>query len=643
VSGSYVRFQDFVLQFEASSHGGFRARVIKSPFGEGSVRFSLPSIGDSESILRCGPSSPSECGYQTATSTVGTPRPLKIGSELFKSVFHGQVRMLFDKSRGQIEVSPDQGLRLMIKLDPSDEEIGALADQPWELLCDGETESFLALSRQTSLVRYLDVPHSSQPIPFTPPLRILAVAASPRGLPPLDLEKEMRHLEELNRSASGVEVRFLTSASVGVVRKALSEDTYHVVHFMGHGTFDHVSDEGMLAFEGSDGAPEPVLVSGKAFAAKLTDLRSLGLVVLNACSTARTGHQGGAKSFRGVATALVLGGIPAVVAMQCPISDLAAIGFSAAFYRNLARGDSIDEALAEGRQAIHSAKQETFEWATPVLFLRIHDGTVFMAKPTGQESESVVERLARLGPVGLNSLKGLFLLAASLGSLLPGFAFFLNLSPPFIPGTALVTALAAALVAIAFAWPRKRSTSDTVVKKEFLRAAAVIFASFFLAVSYISLYKFTTVVPPVPPPTVSCQTGFGLSYLTESARLFIKENPALANPQDLMLAYAAFAGCRSDLIWESWSILTAGVVLITHFSAASLLWALGFAWLARLLSSPSRRNTLALIILAISLCSCMSERLPSSHASFARRIKHLEVKVKELDDRKASTEAPAQQ
>jgi hypothetical protein len=282
-------------------------------------------------------------------------------------------------SRGQLADSPHLGLRLKIKLDPRDTETSALADLPWELLCDGATEDFFALSRQMSLVRYLDVPQPPQPTPFTPPLRILAVSASPRGLQPLGLKKEMRRLKKLNRSSSGVEVQCLPHASAAVVRKALSGDTYNVLHFMGHGTFDHASGDGMLAFEGPNGSLD--LVSGKAFATMLKDLRSLGVVVLNACNTARARHEGGMSPFRGVATALVLSGIPAMVAMQKPLSDPAAIAFSAAFYRHLARGDSIDEALTEGRQAIHSAQPATFEWATPVLFLRIPEGDVFV-KPT---------------------------------------------------------------------------------------------------------------------------------------------------------------------------------------------------------------------------------------------------------------------
>jgi hypothetical protein len=385
VSERQVRFEDFVLQFDTSSRGGFRARVLKSPFGEGAVAFSLPSVAGAEMAAPGGSGISRDTVHHGATVTHDGRPPLDIGTELFRSVFQGQVRTLLDKSRGQLEISPNLGLRLKIKLDPSDEETGALADLPWELLCDGETEDFFALSRQTSLVRYLDVPRPSQPIPFTPPLRILALGASPHGLQPLDLEEEMERLEDLNQSSAEVNVQILPHASAGTVREALAGDTYNVLHFMGHGTFDRASGEGMLAFEGPGGSLD--LVSGKAFATKLRDLRSLGVVVLNACNTARARQQGGANPFRGVATALVLGGVPAVVAMQRPISDRAAIGFSAAFYRHLARGDSIDEALTEGRQAIHSAKPEEFEWATPVLFLRMPDGNVFVAKPAERPKE----------------------------------------------------------------------------------------------------------------------------------------------------------------------------------------------------------------------------------------------------------------
>ncbi len=375
-----MHYEDFVLQLEASSRGGYSARVLKSPFGEGATSFVLPAIAQTGLAggirLRAPEDDPSP---PAADPRRVEPSPTEIGTELYRAVFQGPVRSLLDKSRGQLERSPQSGLRLKIKLDLGDPDTAALADLPWELLCDSETEDFFALSRQTSLVRYLDVPRMSQPIPFTPPLRILAVSASPDSMPPLDLAEEARRLEALRQSGLPIEVKHLVNASAGAMREALVSGTWHVMHFMGHGHFDRATGEGMLAFERADGRGD--LVSGRAFATKLKDLSSLGVVVLNACNTARAGRQGEVNPFHGVATALVLGGVRAVVAMQRPIPDRAAIAFSTAFYRHLARGDSIDEALIEGRQAIHSAAPETFAWAIPVLFLRTPEGNVFTAQP----------------------------------------------------------------------------------------------------------------------------------------------------------------------------------------------------------------------------------------------------------------------
>ena len=78
----------------------------------------------------------------------------------------------------------------------------------------------------------------------------------------------------------------------------------------------------------------------------------------------------GVEPFSGVATALVRAGVPAVLAMQFPISDQAAIAFSREFYRRLASGDALETAVTEGRLLISRRDPESLEWATPVLYLR---------------------------------------------------------------------------------------------------------------------------------------------------------------------------------------------------------------------------------------------------------------------------------
>ena len=225
------------------------------------------------------------------------------------------------------------------------------------------------------MVRYLDVSRPTSPFPLPSPLRILVVIASPRGLAGLDLRRERTNIESAWGRNKNVEVVFLQEATLGALREELLEAPIHVLHFMGHGGFDDRSGEGVLYFVGPDGGRQPI--SGHVLASKLKDFKTLRLVFLNACNTAKTAGKAGVNPFAGVASALVLSGIPAVVAMQLPISDRAAIAFSRSFYQRLSAGEPVDTAVAEGRQAVHSEDSATTEWATPVLFLRTPDGALF--------------------------------------------------------------------------------------------------------------------------------------------------------------------------------------------------------------------------------------------------------------------------
>ena len=105
----------------------------------------------------------------------------------------------------------------------------------------------------------------------------------------------------------------------------------------------------------------------------LHDHEALRLIFLNACQ----GAQGGRSDpFAGVAQRLAQQGAPAVLAMQFPVTDGAAIALSQAFYQALADGLPADTALSEARKAI-AAQGNPLEWATPVLFSRSEDNRLF--------------------------------------------------------------------------------------------------------------------------------------------------------------------------------------------------------------------------------------------------------------------------
>ena len=118
------------------------------------------------------------------------------------------------------------------------------------------------------------------------------------------------------------------------------------------------------------------------------------MVVLNACRSARTDA---VDPFGGIAQGLVQQDATAVVAMQFPISDRAAVTFTSDFYGSLADGLPVDQAVTSARKALLAEFRD--EWATPVLFMRAPDGHIFenvAAEPA--PSGGVVEPPSGSGP-----------------------------------------------------------------------------------------------------------------------------------------------------------------------------------------------------------------------------------------------------
>jgi hypothetical protein len=268
----------------------------------------------------------------------------------------------------------------------------ALAGLPWEAMYDQAAAAYLC--RQEQLVRHVPVASVPTPLRIRPPLRILGVVSSPRGLPALDVDKERDHLARaLTRPASQglAELHWAPTATWADLQDLLLDGEWHVLHFIGHGDFDPVQDEGVLALERVDGRADLVA------AHRLTDLLRQArpmprLVVLNSCSGAAPGAS---DLFSGTAAALVRGGVSAVAAMQYEISDPAAVAFARGFYAAIARGRGVDDAVSSGRVAILGLGDRTLEWVTPVLYLRGHDSQLFTL-PAPAEMADETQAYARL-------------------------------------------------------------------------------------------------------------------------------------------------------------------------------------------------------------------------------------------------------
>lgn len=347
----------------------------------------------------------------------GNARSLRaVGETLFDALFRGQVLRLFTGVYDQRTRLNDSYLRIRLDIDERAPEI---ADLPWEFLYWRDAP--LATQVQTLLVRrWLNMEYGPiAPLSVAGTPKVLLVIPGGSGLA-TDREREIV-IGALQRA--GIPHQILEGPVwLQRVEDALAGDTFHILHFIGHGAIAAAEDGAMRGFLAFNARPAP---AGSSTAVDWADHEriqvllsphaSLRLVILNACEGARTGARGPldrGNGFIGLAPAILRAGVPAVIAMQYPIRDDVALQFADTFYQRLAAGrwaGHVDQALALARSACYLSFPEDRGFATPILFLRAQDGHLFDATPAAVEPRPVdagavaKEALARVNAHALQS------------------------------------------------------------------------------------------------------------------------------------------------------------------------------------------------------------------------------------------------
>jgi hypothetical protein len=366
----------------------YKARILRSPAGSALEEFNAPfsSMEIENLILRIG--RPRQGMRRMESPDL---EAIKVfGGRLFSTIFQGQVGSCLRSSLDQAN-QQDAGLRLRLQF----ADVPDLVNLPWEYLYNPSLNRFIALSSDTPIIRYLELPEPVKPLAVKPPLRVLAMISSPSDYPPLDVEREWANLKEALAplvSSGKVLVDRLESPTLSAMLPNIRQYEYHIFHFIGHGGFDQQAQDGVLLLEGE--AQRGRAVSGQELGTLLHDERTLRLAVLNACEGGRASPT---DPFAGVAQSLVQQRIPAVIAMQFEISDEAAIAFSRGFYGALADGYPVDAALAEARKSIYALGNE-MEWGTPVLYTCLPDGNLFDIQPSA-EAAGQPQSAAQVAPV----------------------------------------------------------------------------------------------------------------------------------------------------------------------------------------------------------------------------------------------------
>jgi len=349
--------------------------LLRSPVGKARASFRPPVDPKDLSALR----DAVEKAMLHARAAPRRSRPPEIeqvrrfGQELFDALFNGSLRAAFDKSWKHAQQA-ERGMNILLDLPPS------LLALPWEFLFDKDRGDFLVLSRYSPIVRYTTITQPRRVSLHTGwPLRIALVLATPQAdghYSPLDVAKEAERI----RAALGSLIR-MGAVQLDVVEGAntlrklaarLRSKPYHILHFVGHGGFDPVAEEGALVFE--DEQRQGRLIGSQSLGRLLRDAHSVRLVFLNACRGTVADET---DPFSSAASGLVRVGLPAVIAMQFEISDAGGVALAREFYAALSDGLPVQAALGEARKALAVECPDSLEWATPVLFTHLRDSRIF--------------------------------------------------------------------------------------------------------------------------------------------------------------------------------------------------------------------------------------------------------------------------
>jgi len=346
------------------------------------VRASSDRMGETDGLLTLS----SDClklaeQLKDIENIVDANLPMSFGVTLHQCLFHENVADMLKMSLGDVLLDDEKGMRIRLAFSPP--EISAL---PWEVLYDQRTKCFLATSGKTPLTRYINLFEPIKSLKITHPVKVLVLIPEFSGL---DVDVEEKIVTEALKDLRTVELRIVKQrVTRSEISRALVEEQYHILHFVGHGRFE--SDQGYLEINSETGGRD--LMSADAFADFFRHYPSLKLVVLNSCQGAEVSSN---KALAGLAPQLVVRGIPAVVAMQYRISDEAALTFAREFYLKLCNGwnrGQVDAAVSHARNRIHMDVKEPMAFATPVLFMRSPTGVIF----DFEQEAGIFRHLARL-------------------------------------------------------------------------------------------------------------------------------------------------------------------------------------------------------------------------------------------------------
>lgn len=305
---------------------------------------------------------------------------------------------------------------------------------PWELLHDGKVHVFQG-AKPVRVRRRVPNTDSTDPMPpVRLPIRILLVTARPesQGCDYIDHRASALPLVQAMEALPGlVKLHLLPQPTFSALRVELERASraghpYHVVHFDGHGVYHPQIGLGGLCFEDPEDMTKlrqrrPVTVFTGDLPAEYQDKKGykgglaamlhayrIPLVFLEACQSGESG-----PANESVATALLQGGVGSVVAMTHSVLVETARRFVEAFYKALAEGKRVGDAMLAGQTCLHEDSRRgkkldgtdfrLQDWFVPVLYQEQADPQLFTQPATRPQTladahKDLVHRLGETLP-----------------------------------------------------------------------------------------------------------------------------------------------------------------------------------------------------------------------------------------------------
>jgi len=284
---------------------------------------------------------------------------------------------------------------------------------PWELIHDDQSYLFHG-ARGVRVRRRLPNRTFKTSIATDPPIRVLLVSPRPEDdragyidhrISARPLIEALAPLGEL-AEFTVLHPPTFPALQAELQRAANAHTPYHVIHFDGHGVFDHQQRDGAggrlglgaLVFEHPDDIAKlekrrSDIVDAERLAAVIRDHR-VPLFFLEACQSA----QADKDPTSSVAGSLLQGGVASVAAMSHSVLVETARRFISVFYQKLLGGERIGQAMLAGQQALKAdprrgkafaGELKLEDWFVPVLFQEEADPQLIREVPPQRVREEI--------------------------------------------------------------------------------------------------------------------------------------------------------------------------------------------------------------------------------------------------------------